>query len=161
MVSIIEKNQRSTISCYCTFKGTVAPSKQISEAENLVYCPFKTSQKPKPPDGKKKYISSYSAAKNIPKIAEVKLSSCGLEVADFRKNCDCGVAVAAQHFLKSCVIVIAEVLPSTCGIAIADSKKRCVCPPLTVTKQLIYRHCTCTVQCCWSTSDWSDRRLGM
>jgi hypothetical protein len=23
----------------------------------------------------------------------------------------------------------------------------------TVTYQLIYRHCTCTVQCCWSTSD--------
>jgi hypothetical protein len=31
-------------------------------------------------------------AKNMPKIAEVKLSSCGLEVADFRKNCDCGIA---------------------------------------------------------------------
>jgi hypothetical protein len=30
--------------------------------------------------------------KNLPKIAEVKLSSCGLEVADFRKNCDCGIA---------------------------------------------------------------------
>jgi hypothetical protein len=29
----------------------------------------------------------------------------------------------------------------------------------TVTYQLM--HCTCTVQCCWSTSDWSDRRLGM
>jgi hypothetical protein len=31
-------------------------------------------------------------AKNLLKIAEVKLSSCGLEVADFRKNCDCGIA---------------------------------------------------------------------
>jgi hypothetical protein len=28
----------------------------------------------------------------LPKIAEVKLSNCGLEVADFRKNCDCGIA---------------------------------------------------------------------
>jgi hypothetical protein len=28
----------------------------------------------------------------MPEIAEVKLSSCGLEVADFRKNCDCGIA---------------------------------------------------------------------
>jgi hypothetical protein len=28
----------------------------------------------------------------MPKIAKVKLSSCGLEVADFRKNCDCGIA---------------------------------------------------------------------
>jgi hypothetical protein len=39
-----------------------------------------------------------SMAKNLPKIAEVKLSSCGLEVADFRKiaiaelqSCSCGV----------------------------------------------------------------------
>jgi hypothetical protein len=28
----------------------------------------------------------------MPKIAEVKLSSCGLKVADFRKNCDSGIA---------------------------------------------------------------------
>jgi hypothetical protein len=41
----------------------------------------------------KKYLfSSYSTAKNMPKIAEGKLSSCGLEVAGFRKNCDCGIA---------------------------------------------------------------------
>jgi hypothetical protein len=79
---------------------------------------------------KKIYNSSYSTAKNIPKIAEVKLLSCGLEVADFRKKCDCGVAVAEQHFFKSCGIAIAEVLPSSCGIAIADSKKSCACPPL-------------------------------
>ncbi len=45
-------------------------------------------------------ISSYSTAKNMMKIAEMKLSSCGLEVADFRKNCYCEVAVAEQHFLK-------------------------------------------------------------
>ncbi len=25
---------------------------------------------------------------------------CGLEVADFRKNCDCGIAVAEQYFFK-------------------------------------------------------------
>jgi hypothetical protein len=62
-----------------------------------------------------------STAKNVPKIAELKLSSCGLEVADFRKNCDCGIA--EKHFFKSCGIAIAEVLPSSCGIAIADSKK--------------------------------------
>jgi hypothetical protein len=35
-------------------------------------------------------ISSYSNAKNMPKISEVKLSICGVEVVDFRKNCDCG-----------------------------------------------------------------------
>jgi hypothetical protein len=67
---------------------------------------------------KKYQIPSYFTAKNIPKIAEVKA-----QVADFRKNCDCGVAVAEQRFLKSCGIAIAEVLPSSCGIAIAESKK--------------------------------------
>jgi hypothetical protein len=61
-----------------------------------------------------------STAKNMPKIAKVKLSSCRFEVANFRKNCDCGIAVAKQHFLKSCGIAIAEVLPSSCGIAIAE-----------------------------------------
>jgi hypothetical protein len=39
---------------------------------------------------KKNIISSSSMAKNMPKIVEVKLSSCGLEAADFRKNYDCG-----------------------------------------------------------------------
>jgi hypothetical protein len=65
-------------------------------------------------------------AKNAPKIAEMKLSSCGLEVADSQKKLglrSCGVAVAEKHFCKSCGIAIAEVLPSRCGIAIADSKK--------------------------------------
>ncbi len=28
----------------------------------------------------------------MPDIAEVKLSGCGLEVADFRKNCNCEIA---------------------------------------------------------------------
>jgi hypothetical protein len=40
---------------------------------------------------KKYLISSYSTAQNMPKIAEVTLSSCGLEVADLGKNCDCGI----------------------------------------------------------------------
>jgi hypothetical protein len=31
-------------------------------------------------------------AKIAPKIAEVKLSRCGLEVADSQKKCDCGIA---------------------------------------------------------------------
>jgi hypothetical protein len=30
-------------------------------------------------------------AKNAPKIAEVKFSSCRLEVADSKKNSDCGI----------------------------------------------------------------------
>jgi hypothetical protein len=53
-------------------------------------------------------------AKNTPKIAEVKLSSCGLHkkiaIAELRSNIS----------LKSCGIAIAEALPSSCGIAIAD-----------------------------------------
>jgi hypothetical protein len=59
----------------------------------------------------------------INKISEMKLSSCGLKVADIRKNCDCGIAelrLRSNISLKSCGIAIAEVLPSSCGIAIAD-----------------------------------------
>jgi hypothetical protein len=70
---------------------------------------------------------------DMPKIAEMKLSSCGIEVADIRKNCDCGIAellLRSNIALKSCGIAIAEVFPSSCGIAIADSKKSCACPPL-------------------------------
>jgi hypothetical protein len=80
-----------------------------------------------------------TAAKNMLEIAEVKLSSCRLEVADFRKNCDCGVAVAEQHSFKSCGIAVADVLPSSCRIAIADSKKSCTCPPLVKTTVYWYR----------------------
>jgi hypothetical protein len=32
-----------------------------------------------------------STAKNMPKIAEIKLSRCGLEDVDIRKNYDCGI----------------------------------------------------------------------
>jgi hypothetical protein len=88
------------------------------------YYPFKTSQKPKPPSGKRIYISSYFKAKNIPKTAEVKLSSCGLEVADFRKNCDCGIAElrlrsnislkVAELRLRKCFLQVAEL--RFCGL---------------------------------------------
>jgi hypothetical protein len=54
-----------------------------------------------------------STAKNMPKIAELNLSSCGLEVADLRKNCDCGIA---ELRLQSNI-------SSNCGVAMADSKK--------------------------------------
>ncbi len=77
-------------------------------------------------------ISNYSTAKNMPKIAEVKLSSCGLQIKLRLRNS--GVAVTEQHFLKSCRIAIVEVLPSSCEIAIADSKKSCACPPLPLQK---------------------------
>ncbi len=60
------------------------------------------------------------------KIAELKLSRCGLKVADIRKNCDCGIAelrLRSNISLESCGIAIAKVLPSSCGIAIAETKK--------------------------------------
>jgi hypothetical protein len=59
-----------------------------------------------------------STAKNMRKIAELKLLSCGLQKKLRLRNC--GVAVAEQHFFKSCGIAIAEVLPSNYGVAIAD-----------------------------------------
>ncbi len=62
----------------------------------------------------------------MPKKVELKLPNCGLEIADCRKNCDCGIAelrLRSNMSLKSCGIAIAEELPSSCGIAIADSKK--------------------------------------
>ncbi len=73
-----------------------------------------------------------STAKYMPKIAEIKLSSCGLEVADIRKNCDCGIAELRLRInisLESCGIAIA----SSWGIAIADSKKSCACPLFAIT----------------------------
>jgi hypothetical protein len=51
------------------------------------------------------------------KILKMKIKSSGLEVADIRKNCDCGIAelqLWSNISLKSCGIVIAEVLPSIC-----------------------------------------------
>jgi hypothetical protein len=69
----------------------------------------------------------------MPKIAEVKLSSCGLEVVDFRKICNCRIAefrLQSNISLKSYGIAIAEVLPSSCRIVLADSKKSCACPAL-------------------------------
>ncbi len=83
----------------------------------MCYCPFKI-------------LSISSTAENMPKIAEVKSSSCGLQKKLQLRNY--GVAVAEQHFFKSCRLAIAEVLSSGCGIAIADSKKSCACPPLLI-----------------------------
>ncbi len=88
------------------------------------YCPFKILWILKTPGGKKYIFSSF----NMTEVAEGKL-----EVADIRKNCDCGIAIAEQRFFKSCGIAIAEVLPASCGIALADSKKSCACPPLSIT----------------------------
>ncbi len=59
-----------------------------------------------------------STAENVPKISELKLSSCGLEVADFWKNCDCGIAElrlrnnisskVAELQLRKCFLQVAE-----------------------------------------------------
>ncbi len=46
----------------------------------------------------------------MPKIAEVKLTSCGIEVVDFRKNCNCGGVVAEQQYFKKLQNCDAEVL---------------------------------------------------
>jgi hypothetical protein len=72
------KKQRLKISCYCPFKI-------LSIAKNIWL-------------SKRYIISSYSMATNMPKIAEMKLSSCRLELANFRKNYDCGII--EQHFFK-------------------------------------------------------------
>ncbi len=82
----------------------------------------------------------------MPKIAEVEFSICGLKVADFIKNCDCGIAelqLRSNISLKSCSIAIVEVLPSSCVIAIANSKKSCACPPLVIKYiKIIKKHVT-------------------
>jgi hypothetical protein len=56
----------------------------------------------------------------MPKIAEVKLSSCGLQKILRLQNC----GVVEQHSLKSCGIAIAEVFPSSCGVVIPDFLKK-------------------------------------
>jgi hypothetical protein len=71
-----------------------------------------------------------SRAETVPKIANLKLSSCGLQKKLWLRNCE--VAVVEQHLFKSFGIAIAEVLPSSCGIAIADSKKSSACPRLSM-----------------------------
>jgi hypothetical protein len=86
--------------------------KKISEDENLsATVPVKPLQSRKHLVVKKYIISSYSTAKNMLKIADVK------------KNCDCGITelrLGSNISLKSSGMAIAEVLPSSCGIAIAD-----------------------------------------
>ncbi len=69
----------------------------------------------------------------MPKIAEVKLSSCGFEVADFGKNCYCGIAVAEQHFFKSCGSASINLRNCGCGL----KKKLRVPTPVTYTYMFI------------------------
>jgi hypothetical protein len=56
-----------------------------------------------------------STAKNMPKIAELKLPSCGLQ----QKIAIAELQLRSNISFESCRIAIAEVLPSSCGIAIA------------------------------------------
>ncbi len=58
----------------------------------------------------------------MPKIAEVKLSSCGLEVADLGKNCDCGIA---ELRLRSNIsIKVAELRLRKCFVQVAELRLR-------------------------------------
>jgi hypothetical protein len=82
-----------------------------------------------------------SMAKNMPKIAEVKLSSCGFKVADFKKNCNCGVAVAKQHFFK-----VAELRLRKCFLQVAELRLRTQ-KKVALAHLCIYDHCTCYICC--------------
>jgi hypothetical protein len=73
-------------------------------------------------------------AKYLLKIAEVKLSSCGLEVADLKKNCDCGIT---ELRLRSKILIkVAELLLRKCFLQVAElrlrTQKSCTCPPLPI-----------------------------
>ncbi len=74
----------------------------------------------------------------MPKIAEIKLSSFGLEVADLKLRTSEKIAIAELR-LRS------KISLKSYGIAIADSKKSCACPHTTPvvkavmsTKKFIY-----------------------
>jgi hypothetical protein len=58
-------------------------------------------------------------AKNMPKIAEVELTSSGIQ----KKTVTADLRLQSNISLKSCVIATAEVLPSSCGIGIAELTK--------------------------------------
>jgi hypothetical protein len=63
-----------------------------------------------------------SMAKNMPKIVEVKLSSCGFKVADFKKNCDCGIA---ELQLRSNIsLKVAELRLRKCFLQVAELRLR-------------------------------------
>jgi hypothetical protein len=63
-----------------------------------------------------------STAENVSKIAELKLSSCGLEVADFIKNCDCGIA---ELRLRSNIsLKVAELRLRMCFLQVAELRLR-------------------------------------
>jgi hypothetical protein len=69
-----------------------------------------------------------STAKKMLKIVEVKLSSCGFKVVDFRKNCDCGIAELQFRSNISQKVAELRLRNCDCGIAIVDSKKKLPVP---------------------------------
>jgi hypothetical protein len=87
------------------------------------YCPFNIlSIAKKTPGGKKIYNFKLLHANNLPKIAEVKLSSCGLEVADFIENCDCGIA---ELRLRSYILQkVADLRLRKCFLQVAELRLR-------------------------------------
>jgi hypothetical protein len=58
----------------------------------------------------------------MPKIAEVTLSSCGLEVADFRKNCDC--EIAELQLRSNLSLKVAELRLRKCFLQVAELRLR-------------------------------------
>jgi hypothetical protein len=63
-----------------------------------------------------------STAENVPKTVDLKLSSCRLEVADFIKNCDCGIAelrLRSNIYLK-----VAELRLRKCFLQVAELRLR-------------------------------------
>ncbi len=58
----------------------------------------------------------------MPKIAEVKVSSCGLEVADFGKNCDC--ETAELRLRSNISLKVAELRLRKCFLQVAELRLR-------------------------------------
>ncbi len=103
-------------------------------AKILCYCPFKILSITKKPGGKKISNSKLlHGQKKCRKLRKWKSQVAGLKLRTLEKI---AIAVAEQHFLKSCGIGTAEVFPSSCEIGIAESKKSCACPPLSGIERL-------------------------
>ncbi len=63
-----------------------------------------------------------SRAETVPKIAKLKLSSCGLEVADLRKNCDCGIV--ELRLWSNIYLKVAELRLWKCFLQVAELRLR-------------------------------------
>ncbi len=63
-----------------------------------------------------------SMAKNMPKIAEVKLSSCGFKVAYLKKNCDC--RIAELRLRSNISLKVAELRLRKCFLQVAELRLR-------------------------------------